>query len=259
VITLSGPIDAGSGNALFEPEGLASVIDQIHAHRDDDQVKALVIRINSPGGTVGASQEIYQELKRFKAKTHKPVIVSVADLGASGAYWVAMAGDVIVANPGSLVGSIGVIMSGMDFEKVPARYGIGMRTMKSGKYKDMLSSWRPVTEEERGLMQTMLDDVHAQFIDVLIAERKIPTDDAIQLAQGQVFSGRQAQKLKLVDQLGGMTDALEIARKKAKLGHDYEVIHKAEPSVQNFLQHYLGAQVKSLLPDLSAVSTPRIR
>ena len=120
LIEISGPIDAGNGG-VFAPGGLNSILDQIHTHRDDDRVKALIIRINSPGGTVGASQEIYQEIKRFKAKTHKPVIVSVSDLGASGAYWVALAGDVIVANPGSMVGSVGVIMSGLDFQQVPHR------------------------------------------------------------------------------------------------------------------------------------------
>ncbi|NBV83617.1 S49 family peptidase [bacterium] len=99
VIEINGPIDA-SRSGVFESGGFQSILEQIHSHRDDDRVKALIIRINSPGGTVGASQEIYQELKRFRSKTHKPIVVSITDLGASGAYWVAMAGDVIVANPG---------------------------------------------------------------------------------------------------------------------------------------------------------------
>ena len=258
LIEISGPIDAGNGG-VFAPGGLNSILDQIHTHRDDDRVKALIIRINSPGGTVGASQEIYQEIKRFKAKTHKPVIVSVSDLGASGAYWVALAGDVIVANPGSMVGSVGVIMSGLDFQQVPHRYGIGMRTVKSGKYKDMFNSWRPVTTEEKALMQSMLDDVHSQFISVLILERGIPTASAVEMAQGQVFSGRQAMDLGLIDELGGLSDAIDIARRKAKLGEDADIIQKSESSMQELLQQYIGSEVRSLVPDFQSVSSPKIQ
>lgn len=258
MIDISGPIDAGNGG-VFAPGGLNSILDQIHAHRDDDRVKALIVRINSPGGTVGASQEIYQELKKFKSKTHKPVIVSVADLGASGAYWVALAGDVIVANPGSMVGSVGVIMSGPDFQQVPQRYGIGMRTVKSGKYKDMFNSWRPVTTEEKAMMQSMLDDVHEQFISVLILERGIATQSALVIAQGQVFSGRQAVDLGLIDELGGLSDAIDIAKRKAKLGKDVEILQKSESSMQELLQQYIGSEVRSLMPDLQTVSTPKIQ
>ena len=257
VIEINGPIDA-SRSGVFESGGFQSILEQIHSHRDDDRVKALIIRINSPGGTVGASQEIYQELKRFRSKTHKPIVVSITDLGASGAYWVAMAGDVIVANPGSLVGSVGVIMSGPDFQEVPKRYGVGMRTVKSGKYKDMFNSWRPVTEEERALMQSMLDDVHAQFIEVLITQRGIPTESALQVAQGQVFSGRQAVDLGLVDELGGMSDAIDIAKRKAKLTGEVELIQKSESSMQEILQDYIGAHIRSILPDFRAAAVPSI-
>lgn len=257
VIELNGPIDAGA-TGMFDHSGLSSILDQIQSYRDDSQVKAIIVRINSPGGTVGASQEIYNALIQLKAKTKKPVIVSVADIGASGAYWVALAGDVIVANPGSMVGSIGVIMSSPDFQQIPARYGVGMRTLKSGKYKDMLNSWRPMTSDETTLLQGMLDDVHQQFVHVVITERRMPTEAAWELAQGQIFSGSQAVSLGLIDQLGGLSDAIEIAKKQAKLGDDVEIIHRTGSPVEDILQEYLGIVGRSVVSEFQAAASPKL-
>lgn len=260
VLTISGPIDAGASDDVFGSDGLTGVIHQIHAHRDDPYVKALIVRINSPGGTVGASQELYSELIDFKKKSKKPVIVSIADIGASGAYWVALAGDVILANPGSLVGSIGVIMTGLDLQQVPNRYGISMRTYKSGKYKDMLSSWRPVTDEETQLLQSMLDDVHGQFIATVVAERHIPTASVLTLAQGQVFSGRQAKAARLIDRTGGFSDAIALAKTKARITGDPELIDKSEPSFRDLFRGVIGAQVRLALRDMQvAINGPKIQ
>ncbi len=245
---------------MFGADGLDTIIDQIHAHRDDPAVKAVVVRINSPGGTVGASQEIYNELIELKRKSKKPVIVSIADIGASGGYWVALSGDEIIANPGSLVGSIGVIMTGLDLQQVPHRYGVNMRTYKSGKYKDMLSSWRSVSPEETQLVQSMLDDVHDQFIATVVSERRLPTATVMTLAQGQVFSGRQAKMNRLIDRLGGFSTAIQVAKSKAKLSGDVELIYKSDPSFRDLFRGVMGAQVQSVLQSVwVSEAAPRIR
>ncbi|NBV42862.1 signal peptide peptidase SppA, partial [bacterium] len=244
VLNLYGPISTSESGGVFDSEGADGLQDQLQAFRDEGQLKALIIRVNSPGGTVGASQELYEAVKSFKADMKIPVVVSIADVGASGAYWVAMAGDTIVANPGSMVGSVGVIMSNLDLSDVPSRYGINMTTLKSGKYKDLLSSWRKMQPEERELLQAMLDDVHAQFIATLIRERKIPTDDAIALAQGQIFSGRQAKAAGLVDELGGFDVAVRIAKEKAKIKGEPELVNKTEPSMRRLIQRYFQSAVQ---------------
>ena len=123
----------------------------------------------------------------------------------------------------------------------------------------MFNSWRSVTTEEKALMQSMLNDIHSQFISVLILERGIPTASAKEMAQGQVFSGRQAVTLGLIDELGGLSDAIDIAKRKTKLGDDAEVIRKSESSMQEWLQQYIGSEVRALMPDLQLVSTPKIQ
>lgn len=258
VIDINGPIDANS-SGMFDTGGFSRILTQIQTYRDDNQVKAIILRINSPGGTVGASQEIFREIKLLKKETGKPVIVSISDVGASGAYWIALVGDSIFANPGSMVGSVGVIMSSPDLSEVQDRYGVGMRTLKSGKYKDLLNNWRPTTAEETQLLQSMIDDVHGQFINAVIQERKIPTLDAIQLSQGQIYSGRQAKALGLIDQLGGLSDAVEYAKRRAKLGDDAEVIQHTGSPMEDFIQRYIGASVRSVATSIRAIGSPTLR
>lgn len=239
LVTINGPISAASGNPAFGLEGSDAVLNELELLTQDPRIKALVVRINSPGGTVGASQELYDALMRVKAKHKWPVVVSISDMGASGAYWVALAGDQIVANPGSMVGSIGVIMQTWDFTQVPKRYGIDQTTYKSGRYKDMLSSWRPPSAEEKKVVDTMLTDLHDQFRSVLMARRHLPTADAIVIAQGQVFSGRQALDLKLVDQLGGLDLAVQLATKQAGIPASSPIVSKTQPSFGAFLTQFL--------------------
>lgn len=239
LITINGPIAAANGNPAFGLEGSDAVLNELDLLTQDPRIKALVVRINSPGGTVGASQELYDALMRVKAKHHWPIVVSISDMGASGAYWVAMAGDQIVANPGSMVGSIGVIMQTWDFTQVPQRYGINQTTYKSGRYKDMLSSWRPPSAEEKKVVDSMLTDLHDQFRSVLIDRRRIPTADAMLLAQGQVFSGRQALDLKLVDHLGGMDVAIQLATQAANIPASSPLVSKTQPSFGAFLTQFL--------------------
>jgi protease-4 len=187
------------------------VSDQLNEAKESKSVKAVVLRINSPGGTVGASQEIYSSIKRFKKETNKPVIVSIMDVGASGAYWISLAGDYIFAHPGSIVGSLGVITQTLNLTAVPKEYGIDTRTYKAGKHKDLLNPWRNPTKSDKKIIHTMLNTVHNQFQAALIQNRKMTKERAKILADGRIFAGQDALKEQLVDQLGGLYDAVQYA------------------------------------------------
>jgi protease-4 len=207
-----------------EIQDAESFVEELDAQKDDRRAKALVVRIDSPGGDVGASQEMYEALRRFRSETDRPVIVSVGDLAASGGYYVACAADAIVANPGSLTGSIGVIMSFANAEGLLARIGLSFRVIKSGEMKDQGAFWRDLTPEEQQLLQGMVDDVHRQFVDVVRQARALSEDEAFALADGRVFSGRQAFEVGLVDTLGDLSLALDLARERAGLSPDSPVI-----------------------------------
>jgi len=200
------------------------ISDQLAEAKDTKSVKAVVLRINSPGGTVGASQEIYDAIMRFKKNTQKPVIVSIMDIGASGAYWVALAGDYIFSHPGSIVGSLGVITQTLDLTSVPKKYGINVKTYKAGPHKDLLNPWRKPTKDDEWLINKMLTTVHGQFKGTLIERRKVSTERAQILADGRIYAGEDALAEQLVDELGGIYDAIQYAGKLVNLD-DPKVIY----------------------------------
>lgn len=253
LLVINGPIATNETSNLIGGR-TTSPLAQIDAFREDQKVKALIVRINSPGGTVGASQELYRELKRLKSERNIPIIASIADIGASGAYWTALGADTIMANPGSIVGSIGVILSNFDLTRVPDRYGIDTRTIKSGKYKDMFSSWRDMTLEEKALLQGMSDDVYRQFINVFRVERNLTDEAAKFLADGKIYSGSQAKEVGMIDQLGGLNDAIQWAMSETGLKGKPHIIHKNKPSVNNFLELLDVSAVWSRLFQSAAVS-----
>ena len=189
------------------------LIELIHQYRDDGSVKAIVVRIDSPGGSVAPVQEIYGELN----KLNKPVVASLGGTAASGGYYIACAADEIFANPGTLTGSIGVIMQFVKLKGLYDKVGIDQQTVKSGKFKDTGSSLRNLTPEEKELLQETIDDVHRQFVDAIFDERsdQLTRDEVHALADGRVFSGNQALEYKLVDTLGNLHDAIAQA---AELG-----------------------------------------
>ena len=200
------------------------ISDQLAEAKDTKSVKAVVLRINSPGGTVGASQEIYDAIMRFKKNTQKPVIVSIMDIGASGAYWVALAGDYIFSHPGSIVGSLGVITQTLDLTSVPKKYGINVKTYKAGPHKDLLNPWRKPTKDDEWLINKMLTTVHQQFKSTLIERRKVSKERAQILADGRIYAGEDALAEQLVDELGGIYDAIQYAGKLVNLD-DPKVIY----------------------------------
>jgi protease IV len=179
----------------------------------NDAVRAVVLRVDSPGGGVAPSQEIYAAILRMRDK--KPIVASLGGVAASGGYYIASACDVIVSNPGTLTGSIGVIMQTGNVTELLKKVGIQGVIVKAGKFKDIGSPFHEMTEEERRLLDGLLENVHTQFIDAVSKGRKLPLEQVRALADGRVYSGEQARELKLVDQLGGLRDAVQLAAERA--------------------------------------------
>jgi protease-4 len=213
-----GGLDGGTETiAMVEVTGTImdskEIVRQLSYYRRDDDIKAIILRIDSPGGAVAPSQEIYDEVLRVRAD-HKKIYASMGSLAASGGYYIAAATDRIFANPGTLTGSIGVIMAFSNAEQLMKKIGLEPEVIKSGKYKDVGSPIRKMKPYERKYLQTVVDDVHQQFIEAVAKGRNMSTREARKLADGRVFTGRQALKLKLVDELGGLEDVI------AQLGKD---------------------------------------
>lgn len=212
----SETVVTGSGGkiAVVELRGVIGsseeFVRQVKKYRDDRSVKALLIRIDSPGGGVVPSQEMYEELRKTREEG-KPVIVSMGSLAASGGYYVACGGSRLVANRGTLTGSIGVISEFLQFREAMDKLGIGVTTIKSGALKDAGSATRPMTEQDRAYFQKLMDEVHRQFMGVVERERNLEHRRVVGLADGRVFTGEQAVELSLVDTLGTYEEAIMIA------------------------------------------------
>lgn len=188
----------------------------------DDSVKAIVLRINTPGGGVGPSQEIYEEVRKVRGK--KVVVVSMGAVAASGGYLIACAADKIFANPGTITGSIGVIMKFVNMEDLVAKIGLKGFVVKSGEFKDIGSPIRKMKPEERQLLQSVIDNVHSQFVNAVAEGRKLPREDVLAIADGRVFSGAQAKELGLVDDLGNLEDAVAEAGKMGGIEGEPRVV-----------------------------------
>jgi protease-4 len=178
----------------------------------DENIKAVVVRINSAGGTVTASDIMFKELDMFKRAAKIPVIAVMMDVAASGGYYVALAADTIIAHPTTVTGSIGVIMITLNAEGLLQKLGLAPATIKSGERKDMGSPFRALTDDERKIYQGVIDGLHGQFVARLVAARRLPLDTARGIADGRVYTAQQALDLKLVDRVGYMDDALRLAR-----------------------------------------------
>lgn len=189
----------------------ASINESIRRFAKDENIKAIVLRINSPGGGVGPSQEIYEEVK--KLRDTKVVVASIGAVGASGGYYIACGADKIVANPGSITGSIGVIMEFLNLKELIEKLGMKGMVVKSGPLKDVGNPLRDMTEEERELLKTLIDNIHYQFVDAVADGRKLERSKVEVIADGRIFSGEQAKELGLVDILGNFYDAIEVSAK----------------------------------------------
>jgi protease-4 len=216
---------------IMDSKKLVKRIDRI---QDDDEVKAIVVRINSPGGAVAPSQEIYDALKRSK----KPVVASMASVAASGGYYVACAAKKIYANPGTITGSIGVIMEFINIEKLYEWAKVQRYAVKTGKFKDIGAEYKQMSPDERALLQGMVDDVLLQFKTAIVEGRKLPMEQVTAIADGRIFSGSQAKAAKLVDELGPLQDAINEAGKMAGIKGKPRVV-EAEKKKRNFLRMLL--------------------
>jgi protease-4 len=238
----------GDRVGVVEVNGVISdskeVIGWIKSFVDDEGVKAIVLRIDSPGGGVGASQEIYREVA--KAKGVKPVVASFGGVAASGGYYVACGADKIMANPGTITGSIGVVMQFANLEELFKKIGYKGYVVKSGAYKDVGSPFREMTPEETELLQGVIDTVHQQFIRAVAEGRKLPMEKVAAIADGRIFSGEQARALGLVDELGNLEDTIDMAAKMAGIKGRPVVVYprRRKPSVLDYLTEGIAQRLK---------------
>ncbi len=201
------------------------IVRQLNKYEDDSSVKALIMRIDTPGGGVAASQEIYERVLEFK-ESGKPVVASMGAIAASGGYYIACAADTIIANPGTLTGSIGVIFSFMTYEKLMETVGVELEVFKSGQLKDVGNYSRKVTPAERKMLQAAIDDTYDQFINVVSVSRRLDIEEVRKLSDGSIFTGKQAIENGLVDELGTFKDAISIAGNLADIGDDPKTVQE---------------------------------
>lgn len=226
LIDISGVIMAERGGGLFGGfAGAKSIVKQIGHAMEEDNIRAVVLRINSPGGTAAGAQEIHQAVRRLRKK--KPVVASLGDVATSGAYYTASAADVIVASPGTMTGSIGVIMELADLSGLMSKLGIRMVTIKSGKFKDIGSISRPPTPEEKALLESLVMDVYDQFVKDVAKARGMPVEKVKTMADGRILTGRMAKSYGLVDELGSFEDAVRIAARRAGIKGKPRVVRLA--------------------------------
>jgi len=224
-------------------------IEELRKFRENPGVKAIVLRIDSPGGGVVASQEIYSEVLKTRTDGKVKVVASMGNLAASGGYYIAAATDKIVANPGTLTGSIGVIMELANVRGLMEKVGVQSVVIKSGKHKDLASPFRTMSAEDRALLQGVLDDVHDQFIQAVAAGRAMKVDQVRDLADGRVFTGRQARTAKLVDELGDLQDAIKLAGKMGGIAGEPRVVETRKRfSLRDLLGNVFDGKVSPLIP-----------
>ena len=240
----------GAKVAVVEIEGIildgGQAVRDLREHGDNPSVKAVVVRINSPGGVVAPTQEIYAAIGQVREQG-KPVVASLGSVAASGGYYLAAAADRIVANPGTLTGSIGVIMQLPEIQELLKKVGVRYETVKAGRYKDIGNAQRSLTPEERQILQSLLDDIYDQFVDAVARGRHLSRPAVLALADGRVYSGRRAKELGLVDQLGGLDDAVRLAGELAGIPGKPHVVRPRRPTrLADWLEWLVGST--SLIP-----------
>jgi protease-4 len=258
VVALTGISDAptvtsGRGDkiALVEIQGVIvsseSIVRQIKSYRESSSIRALLIRINSPGGGVVASQEIFEEVRKTR-ESGKPVVVSMGGVAASGGYYVACGASRIVANRGTLTGNVGVIMEILQYYEGLGKLGVAVKTIKSGDMKDTGNPAREMTERDRKQLQNVVDDVHRQFLGVVMEERELKARARGLVADGNIFSGEQALELGLVDTLGTFEDAKQIAADLAGIEGEPAIVK--ERRHRTWLSRWVGEAKDILLTGL---------
>ena len=234
-----------------------NIVRQLSNYRHNPNVRGIVLRIDSPGGAVAPAQEIYNEIMKLKAD-HKTVYASMGTVAASGGYYIACAANYVLANPGTLTGSIAAVMAFSNIEELTDKIGVKPIIIKSGKYKDVGSPLRGMKPEERKLLQSVVDDVHQQFVQAVAKGRGLSVSEVNEIADGRIMTGQQALKLKLIDEIGGLEKTLELLAKKIGVEGRPKVIEEKEktPFFDWLLQSSLSSRlVETLIP----ASLPRLQ
>ena len=246
--------------ALIRVEGVIldwkETVAELKKVGESSTVKAIVLRIDSPGGGVVPSQEIHDAVKRVRNKNNKTVVASMGTVAASGGYYIASATDRIMANPGTLTGSIGVIMELANFQGLFKKLGVENVVIKSGRYKDIGSPFRKMTPEDRRILQAVMDDVHRQFIEAVAEGRSLDIAEVRSLADGRIFTGRQAKDLMLVDELGNLDDAIRLAADMVGIEGEPKVV---EPGKPFSLRRLIGGHLFGSMPRLGAQPSVRLK
>lgn len=242
-----GPV-SGDKVAVVDIRGIIAdpydINEELREYGDRDDVKAVVLRIETPGGAVGPSQEIHREIQKLKEK--KTVVASMGAVAASGGYYAAVAADKIMANPGTITGSIGVIVEFMNAKELLEKIGLKGYVVKSGKYKDVGSPLREMEKEERELLQSLIDDVNGQFVKAVAEGRGLKVEEVRKIADGRVFTGAQAKELKLIDELGGLSDAISLGATMAGIEGEPDVIYPERQKMSLWRTFAGDASIESL-------------
>jgi len=252
--------DRGGYIGLVEIEGTLvnpdKTVEWIDRLAGDGRVKAILVKVNSPGGGVVAADEIYRALLRARQEHKKPIVVYMGSVAASGGYYISCAADSIIASPGTITGSIGVIMTLPVIEGTLKKIGAEVEVVKSDEHKDITSPFRKRTEAEMALLDTAVQDIYAQFVDVVVSGRRLPREKVLSVADGRILTGRQAEKFGLVDRTGSYHDALEVARRMGGLKEVRLMKKPKKPSLLRYLIY--GDDEEDVLGKLKLVLSPSI-
>lgn len=236
---------------------------QLARFRDDPTVSAFVIEIRSPGGVAGTAQSMYAELARLRDTDERPIVAWIGEVGASGGYYVALGADSILALPGAITGSIGVIMEFPNAQELMRKVGVGLEVVKSGEHKDLGPPVRELSEDERRIFQELVDDVHEQFVSVVEANRDLDRRQVEELADGRVMSGARAVDVGLVDRTGTLQEAVDVAGRMAGLGESPETIRPTERRIGwwDLLRGVEESRVRAFLRGVldRSLSVPKLR
>jgi protease-4 len=261
LIDVTGMIGATDGDFLSNQPSHDELLGQIRQATKDPQVKAMVLRVESPGGGVVASSEIYEALKEFQQQ-EKPLVVSMGGVAASGGYYISAGADKIYANPDTLTGSLGVILMLIKYDEAFDKLGLEQVVYKSGKFKDIGSPARDDTPEEKRILQEYVDQAYQGFVDVIVEGRDLPRDDVLELADGRIYSGKQAMDLDLVDEMGNLDDAIQGAREMTGLSNILVVRYRRSTSFEDLLLGYLAQSQRPTDPlgvrELVLEQSPRL-
>lgn len=249
----------GGGIAVVEVDGVISDDEQflrdVRRLRNDRSVRGWVIAINSPGGVVAPAQSMFETVRRIRDEDGMPIVASIGSVGASGGYYIALGADSIMALPGSITGSIGVLMEYPNVQGLMERLGVRMEVVKGGEQKDLASPFRDMDPEQREILEALVVDVHEQFIEAVAAARGMDMDAVVPLADGRVLSGRQAQAVGLVDLLGNRDDAIALVGRMSGLGPRPRIVRPPEPRRPLLVDLLFGQAATTVVRELTGAVT----